>query len=158
VALLTPLALALRAEMDGPTFRAYHRHLETVPAGLAQRAIAELEQTGLRFMPTAPEIRHAAERARRQVLAASPYTGCIDCEDQKGYRTVLGEHGQKTVQPCPCMARYLSALERDGLREPLGALPTEAGAGDEQVYPTLDQLPAPLRAQIQQAVNRKMLR
>ena len=157
-ALLIPLALAVRADFDGPTQRAYHRQLEAVPTGLAQAAVADLEQTGLRFMPTALEIKHAAERKRRQLVAANPYTGCADCEDQRGYRTVLGRGGQKVVEPCPCKARWLEQLGSAGIREPLGALPSEDGAGGDQVYPTLEQLPAPLRTQIQQAANRKALR
>ena len=147
-ALLIPLALAVRADFDGPTQRAYHRQLEAVPTGLAQAAVADLEQTG----------KHAAERKRRQLVAANPYTGCADCEDQRGYRTVLGRGGQKVVEPCPCKARWLEQLGSAGIREPLGALPSEDGAGGDQVYPTLEQLPAPLRTQIQQAANRKALR
>lgn len=158
VALLTPLALALRTDLDAPTFRAYHKHLADVPVGLADAALTDLSAGGLRFMPTAPEIKHAAERKRRQLVATHPYDGCIECEDQKGYRTVLGADGQKTVQPCPCKRRYLEQLDRGGLRQPLAVLPAEGWAGDEQVYPTVEQLPAPLRAQLQQAVNRKVLR
>lgn len=148
--LLTPLAIAMRVQLDVPTFRAYHGVLKDVPLGVAADAMNVLTREGLRFFPGAPEILLASETARRRLLAAHPWDGCIECEDQRGYRTLIGASGQKTVQPCPCKARHQAMLESRGLLTPIALLPGEAGAGDERVYPTLEQLPAPLRAQVKQ--------
>lgn len=159
VALLTPLALALRAEVDAPTFRAYHKHLKDVPMALADAALTDLSDGGLRFMPTAPEIKQAAERKRRQLLAANPYEGCVECEGQRGFRTVLIEGGQKTVEPCPCRHRHMVRLERLGIGEVLSDLPGEAGVGEnERVYPAFEELPPKVQAQIRDTVARKQLR
>lgn len=157
-ALLTPLALALRADMDGPTFRAYARVLKDVPVALADRALTDLSVSGLRFMPSAPEILTASEQVRRRLLALNPWDGCAECEEQRGFRTIIGEGGQPTVEPCPCKARHLEKLGRMGLREPIALLPGEASTTEEQVYPTLEQLPAPLRKQIADIAGRKVLR
>lgn len=146
--LLAPLALALQKPMDGPTFRAYHRILKDVPAELANHALTEIVASGLVFMPSAPEILIASEKARRRLLAQYPYTGCAECEEQRGYRSVLGDGGQPTVEPCPCKNRWLERLGRMGVREPLALLPGEASTTEEQVYPTFDQLPAGVRQQI----------
>lgn len=157
-ALVVPLALALHAEFDGPTQRAYHRILKDVPVGLAQAGIAALEQTPLRFLPTATEIQAAAERARRQLVALHPYEGCVECEHQRGFRTVITESGQKTVEPCPCKARHQARLHALSLAAPLAQLPGEAGAGDEATYPTVEQLPAPLQARLHAVTSQKVLR
>lgn len=158
VALLTPLALALRVDMDVPTYRAYAKVLKDVPVQLADHALTELSASGLRFMPSAPEILTASEKARRRLLAQYPYTGCAECEEQRGYRSVLGSSGQPTVEPCPCKNRWLERLGRMGAREPLALLPGEASTTGEQVYPTLDQLPAPLRQQIAAVAAQKVLK
>jgi hypothetical protein len=157
-ALLAPLALAMRTDLDEPTFKAYHRVLRDVPAHLAASALDALTQEGLRFFPTAIEIQGAAERVRRALLAAHPYEGCVECDHQRGYRTIA-VNGQKTVGPCPCKARHRAKLERLGVADPIAALPGEAGTIEsEQVYPTLEQLPGSLQKQIREAVGRKLLR
>lgn len=158
VALLTPLALAMRVEIDGPTFRAYHKQLETVPAALVDAALTDLSDGGLRFFPGAPEIKQAAERKRRQLLAANPYTGCVECEDQPGYRTVSGDAGQKTVERCPCKQRHFVRLERLGLREAVSELPGEAGAGDERVFLKFEELPSRVQQQLRTVAEQKRLR
>lgn len=157
-ALLTPLALGLRVQMDVPTFRAYHRILKAVPPGLMAAALEALVLEGITFMPTAPEILLASERARRRQLALHVYAGCADCEDQRGYRTLVGTEGQKTVERCPCKARHQVQLEARGLLTALATLPNETGAGDEAVYPTVEQLPAPLQARVQQIASGKGMR
>ena len=160
VYLLSPLALALRVDLDAPTFRAYHKQLEKVPAALVDAALTDLSDGGLVFMPTAPQIKQAAEKKRRQLLAANPYTGCVECENQIGYRPVLGLNGQQfTVERCPCKARHLARLEALGLREQLSDLPGEAGVGEnERVYPAFEELPPRVQAQIRDITSRKQLR
>ena len=157
-ALLAPLALAMRVDLDGPTFRAYHRLLEKVPESLAAAALEGLTQAGLTFFPTAPAIQLAAEKYRRQQLARHPWTGCIDCEDQRGYRTIIGSSGQKTVTACPCKARHQDRLAGMGLLEPIAVLPSEAGAGDATVYPDVVQLPEVHQAKLRQIAAAKVMR
>ena len=158
VALLTPLALALRANLDQPTFRAYHAILKKVSAQLGQAALEDLSQSGLRFFPTAPEIQAAAEVARRRLLALHPYEGCADCEDQKGYRTIHGAEGQKAVERCPCKARHHQRLADLGVLESVAHLPGEAEPQTSADYPTLEQIPAPMRASLTAMAERKRLR
>ena len=124
---LTPVALAFRVDVDGPTLKAYHRLLKDVPPQLLEAGIELLLEDGQRFFPTAVELLHATERARRAMLASHPYTGCVDCEDQLGWRTVTSAAGQKTVEPCPCKARHTERLEQMGLRSPLAQLPAAVG-------------------------------
>lgn len=148
-AMLTPVALALRAELDGPTFRAYHRILEKVPVSLGVDALQQLVDEGAEFLPTAPKILHAAERIRRQMVALLPWTPCVECADFPGYRKVLVDGNvQETRAKCPCKSRHREVLEGQGLLEPYATLPSETGAGDERVYPSVDQLPTRLRAQV----------
>lgn len=158
-ALLTPVAIACRADFDEPTFRAYHTVLKDVPAVLMEAAIEDMRTSGLRFVPTAPEYLAASERQRRRLLALHPWDGCADCEDQRGYRTVVVASGQKTVERCPCRARHAARLADMGIAEPLALLPGEAGVGEsEQVYPTVGQLPDALRTRLQSIANQKQLR
>ena len=157
-AVLIPVALALRADFDGPTQRAYQRVLKDVPVGLVVAGLEQLLDAGPTFMPNAAELQMAAEKARRALLAAHPYEGCAECEDQRGYRTVITDGGQKTVEACPCKARHHQKLASLGLGEALATLPNEAGAGDEAVYPTLEQLPARLQARLTALSGQKVLR
>lgn len=148
-AMLTPVALALRAEFDLPTFKAYHRVLEKIPVSLAEDALQQLVNEGAEFMPTAPKILHAAERIRRQIVALLPWHPCAECEDFPGYRKVLAEGTrQETRAKCPCKARHRDNLQAQGILEPYATLPSETGAGDDRVYPSVDQLPARLREQV----------
>lgn len=158
-ALLTPLALALGRDVDGPTFRAYHKRLEDVPVRLAELAIVQLDHEGaLRFLPSAPEIRAASEKVRRQQLALHPYDGCAECEMQPGWRNVITERGS-AVEKCPCKGRHQEKLASLGLLEAVGLLPGESGVGEsEQVFPTVAQLPAPIREQLTLVAGKKALR
>lgn len=158
-AMLTPVALAMRADFDAPTFRAYHRVLKDVPAHLAEDAIQAIVTAGAEFMPTAPKILQAAERLRRQLIAALPWSPCADCEDFPGFRKVMVEgSSQETRQKCPCKARHRSMLQERGLLEAFAELPAENGAGDVREYPTADQLPPGLREQLTAVAGRKALR
>ena len=158
VEILEPLVLAMRAEFDQPTWTAYFRALEDVPAGVLSVAVQSLLREPLEFFPKAGELRATAERQRRVLLAAYPYDGCAECEDQRGFRTVITDGGQKTVTACPCKERHRSMLARMGVVEPLAALPGESGAGDDRTYPTLEQLPAAVRTQLLDVASQKVLR
>lgn len=157
-AVLIPVALAFRAEFDPPTRKAYQRVLRDVPATLVAVALEDLIDAGARFFPSAPEILSASELARRRLLAAHPYDGCVDCELQKGFRTIQRPGEQKTVEPCPCKARHQAKLARLGLIAPLASLPGESGAGDEMVYPSLEQLPERIRTRLEAVAGQKALR
>lgn len=157
-AVLSPLVLAMRAEFDAPTWTAYYQALEDVPVGVLQLSVQTLMREPLAFFPKAGEFRAMAEKQRRVLLAAYPYDGCVECEGQRGFRTVLGTEGQKTVEACPCKARHRQHLERLGLAAPLVALPNEAGVGDVAEYPSLEQLPATVRQQLVDVAAQKVLR
>ncbi len=155
--LLTPLALAMRVQMDVPTFRAYHRVLENVPTALAHMGLKALQDSGLRFFPTAPEIQAAAERSRRQQLALQQWEPCAECEDTPKWRALLID-GVSRLERCPCVERHKSLLATRGLLAPIAALPGEGTGESERVYPTVDQLPASIRAQVTAGAARKALR
>lgn len=122
-ALLTPLALACKTEMDAPTYRAYHKVLKDVPARLAEAGIEQLTQTGLPYgMPTAPAIRAAAEQARKAFIAAHPWEACIDCEETPGWCAVIID-GVTRMQRCRCKDRYQAQLAEQGVTSSTLALP-----------------------------------
>lgn len=156
--MLTPYALGLRVQVDVPTFKAYHAMLKDVPAILALSGMEALAKSGLRFMPTAPEIRVAAEKARRQQLALHPWDGCVECEAQKGWRSITDGRGDTRVERCPCRKRHQESLAGRGLLEAISSLPGEAEKDSEQVFPTVQQLPADVRKQLENVSSQKVLR
>lgn len=156
--ILEPFRLAMRADLDAPTLAAYFRVLETVPAVLFEAAVNDYLSQPLEFFPKAPELRAACEVQRRRQLALFPYEACIECEDQKGWRSVKGPDGYERLERCPCRGRYQEALAARGLLDGISALPGEAEAQGEQVYPTAEQLPAALRSQLLATVRQKVMR
>src|SRR3990167_5494480 len=76
-AILKPLVLALRAEFDLPTWTAYFRALEDVPPALLAAAVSRAAKSAT-FMPKPGELRTWAEEARQAVIAAYPFTGCVE--------------------------------------------------------------------------------
>lgn len=157
-ALIAPIALACRTEMDEPTFRAYHRVLKDVPAVLLEAALDDAARSGLPYgLPGAPVLLTACERARRARVAMLPWSACEDCEHSPGLRSVL-VGGVKSAERCPCKAKHRARLEAMGLLHEVAELPHEVGAGDEKVYPTFDQLPAEMRQRLQAITERKALR
>lgn len=158
-ALLIPLALAMRADFDGPTQRAYAQVLEKVPAHLVAAAVEQLKLTGLRFFPAATDLQTAAERARRQHLALNAWTPCCECEDSPKWRKVTESDGVQRMEKCPCVKRHQEQLASYGLLEPLSTLPGEAGVGEnEPIYPTVAQLPAAIRGELEHIAGRKLLK
>lgn len=156
-AILAPLALAMRADLDEPTFRAYYRALEDVPVQLLEAAVTATMREPRDFFPKAGELRGLCELTRRRLLARHPWTPCIECENSPRWREVQFPDGVR-VEKCPCVARHQASLKDSGLLEPVSALPGEAGAGDEAVYPTLAQLPAPLQPQLRDVTRQKAMR
>jgi hypothetical protein len=129
-AMLDPLVLALRADFDLPTWTVYFRALEDVSPGLLAAAVAQAARTAT-FMPKPGELRTLCEKARQELLQAHPYTGCIDCEDSRGFQTITRQ-GVSFVQPCPCRERYRAKLAQMGVSATPLALPAARG-GWEQV-------------------------
>jgi len=158
VDLLTPLALAMRAPLGVPTFKAYHAVLKNVPMPLAAAALDQLTASGLRFFPSAPEIQAASERVRRQQLALQPWTPCCECEDTPRWRAAEID-GVTRMERCPCVGRHQAVLAERGLLEPIAMLPGEAGVGEnEQAYPDVQQIPESVRLRLQAIAGQKVLR
>jgi hypothetical protein len=122
-ALLTPLVLALGAEMDQPTFRAYHRVLEDVPTNLLQAAVDHASRTA-RFFPRAPELRALAEQARRRLSDLQPFQACAQCASGWVEREV---DGVPRMVRCACWQAHQQRLSQAGVSLTPLALP----AGDE---------------------------
>src|SRR5688572_24424023 len=135
----------MRTDMDVPTWTAYHRAFHDVPAALLAQVVDRLIIEPRQFFPKAGELRAECEKQRRAVLAMHPYDGCAECEHSRGFREIRSASGQTTVEPCPCRQRHRTKLERLGVAAALASLPGEVEGESEQVYPTAEQLPAPLR-------------
>jgi hypothetical protein len=158
VEILNPLALAMRVEIDKPTWAAYYGLLKDVPAHMLFAAVETMAREPREFFPRANELRAAAERQRRAYLAAHPYEGCAECEDQRGYRNVLVAGQLPMVEPCPCKASWRARLEMVGAAEPIAMLAGEDAADSERLFPTLEQLPPHIRQQLTAVADRKVLR
>ena len=124
-AIVAPLALALRTELDAPTWGAYFRALKGVPVPLLQAAVDHAHRTPRQpyepTFPTAPTLCGYAEAARVQLLQRHPYTGCVECEAAIGWRPRL-DH-PNTVERCPCHARHQQQLAELGVTKESLALP-----------------------------------
>lgn len=154
---LSPLVIGMRAEFDQPTWAAYYLALRDVPAVLLESAVAVMLREPREFFPKVGELRAAAEKQRRVLLAANPHEACAECEGQKGWRSVRVGNIPK-VERCPCIARHQAKLKGMGLLEAVSALPGEGERENEPVYPALEQLPANVRQQLGQIADRKALR
>lgn len=156
--LLTPIALAMRASMDVPTYLAYHAMLKDVPQELAALGLELWREAGPRFFPTAPEIQSFAEKARRQQLALRPWEPCGLCiESQPGWRSVVTD-GVERLKRCPCRHEHARLLASRGLLHPIAVMSTADALEAGDIYPTIDQLPAKLRKEIGTIANQKVLR
>lgn len=121
------MALAMLAEGFGEKhltpvrIEAYHSGLKDVSIPLLNAAVRKAIQTR-QFFPKVSEIRHDAETCRRELIAAHPYEGCLECADKRGW-CELTIDGVKRMARCPCTRRYITLLAGLGVStEPL-ALP-----------------------------------
>lgn len=125
-AVLMPLALALRADMDAPTFRAYHRSLEEIPLALLEAAVVKAMQRPSPFMPKPGELRALAEERRKELIAAHPYERCAECNHTGIVRLERADPWAgkpPKYGKCKCWERYQTRLGLLGIgTEPL-ALP-----------------------------------
>lgn len=120
-ALLTPLALALRVDMDGPTYRAYHRSLEQVPAHLLQSAV-DAAMRSATFMPKPGELIALAEERRKEIMAAHPYERCNACQGFGKVKIADGSIPPK-YRNCDCYTTYQKRLDALGISDQPLALP-----------------------------------
>lgn len=156
--LLTPIAVAMRVQMDVPTFTAYAAMLKDVPQALGALGLELWRQAGPRFFPTAPEIQSFAEKARRQQLALRPWAPCGLCAEQNpGWRPVTRD-GIERLERCPCKTEHERFLDSRGLLQPIAVMSTAEAIEAGDVYPTIDQLPPKLRKEIGAVANQKVLR
>lgn len=128
--LMMPLAIQLGTEWDAPTWKLYHRAVEQIPLVLFAAAVQVAAETRTK-MPSAGQMRELAEATRQSLLTANPYTGCIDCEQQRGWVTQIDTaSGQPTVSRCPCKARYDEKLARMGVTSPIAAKALPAASSE----------------------------
>jgi len=113
---LLPLALTVKGDWDVANQVAYARALAGVSVPLLYRAVDLMMQNPeMVWMPSVPEIRGYVERAEREVRAAHPYEGCVDCEDSRGWVTVKDVAGVPRQTPCPCRRRHRAKLAELGV-------------------------------------------
>jgi hypothetical protein len=157
MAALSPLVIGMRAEFDQPTWSVYYAALRDVPAVLLESAVQAMLREPREFFPKVGELRAASEKQRRMLLATMPHEACCECESSKGWRSVLVD-GVSRVQRCPCVKRHQEKLKGMGLLESVSALPGEAERESEQVFPTVEQLPANIRKQLGTIAGQKAIR
>ena len=133
--ILTTLAITLGVRMDVPTFRAYWRSLQDVPAPLLEAAADAAGRTPrAAYEPTFPTpatLRAMAESCRQALVAAHPYRPGRCC-DGSGWQQVLVD-GVPFVRRCACHQAHQRAILALGLGSPLllsAAVPPEAEAFD----------------------------
>lgn len=120
-ALLVPLALAMRAPMDEPSFAAYHRVLEHVPVPVFERAIQmAMTDPGRTFFPTAAELVEICEQARVELRGALPFRPCEACALTPGWETIV-VNGAPYLTRCACWKAHQAHVQRLGAGDrPLG--------------------------------------
>lgn len=127
------MALAMLAEAFGEKhltpvrIEAYHRALKDIPLPLLNAAVRRAI-TARTWFPKVAELRTDAEACRRELIAAHPYQGCVECEDSRGFRAVLrtktGELTETlTVERCPCHKRHQELMAGFGVTAAPLALP-----------------------------------
>jgi hypothetical protein len=157
IGIVSPLVLGMRVDFDKPTWSAYYAALRDVPAVLLENAVSVMLREPREFFPKVGELRAAAERSRRQMLALNPYEACAECEHSRGWRNVLVD-GVSKMERCPCRSRHQEKLKGLGLLEAVASLPGEAERESEQVYPSVEQLPADMRQRLGHIAGQKALR
>lgn len=131
-AILAPLAIELRVDLDAPTFRAYHRSLQDVSAGLLDAAVDTVRRTPRgQYEPVFPDarrLREYADKARTAMLNSVPKPDCQVCGNT-GWRSVA----DRTVEACDCKREYRERLSALGLGPALVQPQLEAGDFDARM-------------------------
>lgn len=141
-AVLIPFALAIRADFDGPTQRAYLRVLKDVPAALLQSAVTVAErEADMKFLPSAPEWLGRCETERRRLMALQPYEPCTRCNGVGNVRLSAPGEFPKRYGRCQCWTSYLERMEALGVpQEPLAALPAAREEPETFASPDIDHV------------------
>ena len=132
-AILAALAVTLRTELDAPTFRAYFRELDDIPAVLFQAAADRAAKTPRReydpVFPTVPMLRQYAEEARVAIAAAHPFACmCGNCSQDGFVPREIG--GVTRMVKGSCWRAHQATLARLGVGGAALALPVGEGAHD----------------------------
>lgn len=131
VAILEPLALALRATIDQPTWTVYYRALRDVSLPLLQASVEiALHEPERKWFPTVPEFRAFARSCRLAILEVHPYRPGDCCQGTGWSESEL--NGVKYATRCPCWRTWLEEVRRLEFGE---SVPRELSAAD----PTLVQ-------------------
>jgi len=120
-ALLTPFALAMRWDVDGPTFRAYHQALEHLQASDLDAALATARRQPRAFPPSAPELVALAESCRIARRQSLPFESCGNCSQQGWIEREI--HGVMRTVRCECWKAHQAHLARLGAGDQPLALP-----------------------------------
>ena len=120
VALLEPLRLMLRQEIDQPTWTVYYRALADVPAPLLQAAVDRAGKS-CTFLPRPSELRQFADEARTALLAANAFASCGVCSDQGWTETEID--GVKRQVRCRCWTAHQQKIQALGVGSQPVALP-----------------------------------
>jgi hypothetical protein len=160
VGILGPVALAMRQAVDTPTFKAYHRVLEPVPAQLLRSAAdASLEEVDLRFFPSAPDWKGRCETQRRRLLALHPFEPCAKCNGIGQVRTSPVGLVPIRYGPCQCRIDYEGRIERLGLSaKPIAALPPADGEVHHEEPTAPVALPEHVQAKLHEMTRTKVMR
>lgn len=122
VAVLEPLRVALRAEMDRAGWEVYFRALADIPRPLLEEAVSRLLREDRQFFPKVTELRAAAERVRLSLRTAMTFEPCDRCELSPGWAAILVD-GVPRVTRCDCWKAHQQRIAALGAgSEPL-ALP-----------------------------------
>lgn len=116
-----PLAVLLGAEWDAPTWRLYHRAVESIPLPVYVAAIAKAAETRTSKFPTAGALRELAEGCRQEMRALMKFQPCANCsKDGWTERTI---DGTTRAVRCSCWQAHQQRVAALGIgSEPL-ALP-----------------------------------
>lgn len=106
-------AFALK-DLTPVRIKVYDEALAVIPIGLLEPAVKRAIATRVWF-PKPAELIADAETCRREIIAANPYMGCVECEDRQGWREITDAQGYKRMERCPCKARYVAKLEGLGV-------------------------------------------
>jgi hypothetical protein len=113
--ILRPLLLVYRVTFDAPSWLAYYRALEDVPARLLRVGVEHAMRTPREFLPRPGELREMAETVRLALVAAQPWQPCDDCRALHGWTEVQDADGVTRLQRCGCRAAHLARLEAEGV-------------------------------------------
>lgn len=123
VAVLLPLAQAMRVDVDAATWAVYARALQDVPHRLLSETVDRLIREPRQFFPKAGELRAECERQRQAWLLARPWSPCELCAESPGYLETTDGSGVVRLARCACWRAHQAAISEAGMGTAL-ALPS----------------------------------